>query len=269
MVTEGKDEKMQTFNLWDKTPGLCLETPVIEYFPAENRVSDATVVIYPGGGYGMRAPHEGKGYAEYFNSIGMDAFVCEYRVAPHYFPLPLLDARRAVRWVRHHAAEYGLDPHKVAVMGSSAGGHLAGLVSTYTAPIDFEDMDEIDREDPIPDATILCYTVCHMPDGTNVAHVGSFRNLCGERTDYETFSNDLNVTDATPPAFLWHTSDDDGVNVINSYLYATALRQHGIPHELHVFPHGPHGLGLAQAYPPVAQWAELMKNWLISMGWLK
>ena len=164
MVTEGKDEKMQTFNLWDKTPGLCEETPVIEYFPAENRVSDATVVIYPGGGYGMRAPHEGKGYAEYFNSIGMDAFVCEYRVAPHYFPLPLLDARRAVRWVRHHAAEYGLDPHKVAVMGSSAGGHLAGLVSTYTAPIDFEDMDEIDREDPIPDATILCYTVCHMPD---------------------------------------------------------------------------------------------------------
>ena len=260
---------MQTFNLWDKTPGLCEETPVLEYFPAENRVTDATVVIYPGGGYAMRAPHEGKGYAEYFNSIGMDAFVCEYRVTPHHFPLPLLDARRAVRWVRHNAAEYGLDPHKVAVMGSSAGGHLAGLVSTYTAPIDFEDQDDIDRENPIPDATILCYAVCHMPDETNVAHVGSFQNLCGERTDYETFSNDLNVTDFTPPAFLWHTSDDDCVNVINSYLYATALGKHGIPHELHVFPRGPHGLGLAQGLPHVAQWAGLMKNWLIEMGWLK
>jgi len=259
---------MTTIKLWDKTPGMCEEEPVLEYFPAENRISDATVVIYPGGGYGMRAPHEGKGYAEYFNTIGMDAFVCEYRVLPHRFPLELLDARRAVRWVRHHAAEYGLDPHKVAVMGSSAGGHLAGLVSTYTDPIDFEGLDEVDRENPIPDATILCYTVCHMPDETGVAHVGSFVNLLGDRTDYEKFSNDLNVTDTTPPAFLWHTSDDEGVNVINSYLYATALRQHGIPHELHVFPHGYHGLGLAESNPHVAQWAGLMANWLRSMGWL-
>ena len=259
---------MVTIKLWEKTPGLCLEEPVLEYYPADNRVTDAAVVIYPGGGYGMRAPHEGKGYAEYFNSFGMDAFVCEYRVSPHRFPLELLDARRAVRWVRHHAEEYGLDPHKVAVMGSSAGGHLAGLVSTYTAPIDFEGLDEVDTESPIPDATILCYAVCHMPDETHVAHVGSFENLCGERRDYETFSNDLNVTDSTPPAFLWHTSDDDCVNVINSYLYATALREHGIPHELHVFPHGYHGLGLAENNPHVAQWAGLMKNWLRTLGWL-
>ena len=260
---------MTSYQLWEKTPGMCEEIPVIEYYPAENRISDATVVIYPGGGYGMRAPHEGKGYAEYFNSVGMDAFVCEYRVYPHLFPLPLLDARRAVRWVRHHATEFGLDPHKVAVMGSSAGGHLAGMVSTYTAPIDFEDIDEIDRENPIPDATILCYTVCHYPDGTDVAHAGSFINLCGKDGDFKAVSNDLNVTDSTPPAFLWHTSDDGGVNVINTYLYATALREHGIPHEVHVFPRGPHGLGLAPDFPHVAQWAGLMKNWLIWMGWLK
>ena len=85
---------METIKLWENTPGLCLEEPVLEYFPAQKRISDATVVIYPGGGYGMRAPHEGKGYAEYFNAIGMDAFVCEYRVSPHRFPLELLDARR-------------------------------------------------------------------------------------------------------------------------------------------------------------------------------
>ena len=259
---------METLKLWDKVPGLCEEEPVLEYYPAETRVTDATVVIFPGGGYVFRAGHEGGGYAEYFNSIGMDAFVCEYRVAPHYFPLPLLDARRAVRYVRFHAAEYGLNPDKIAVMGSSAGGHLAGMVSTYTAPIDFEDTDEIDKVDPIPNATILCYAVIHMPDSTGVAHVGSFENLCADRIPFAAVSDDLNVTDKTPPAFLWHTSDDDCVNVINSYLYASALREHGIPHELHVFPHGNHGLGLAQNRPHVAQWAPLMKNWLVDLGWL-
>ena len=153
-------------------------------------------------------------------------------------------------------------------MGSSAGGHLAGMVSTYTAPIEYEDIDKIDRENGIPDATILCYPVLHAPDGTDVAHVGSFINLCGENGDFKAVSDDENVTDSTPPAFIWHTSDDDGVNVINSYLYASALRRHGIPHEVHVFPKGPHGLGLAPGFPHVAQWAPLMKNWLAFMGWL-
>ena len=161
-----------------------------------------------------------------------------------------------------------LDPQKIAVMGSSAGGHLAGMVSTYLSPIEGEGADEIDREDFLPDATILCYPVCHMPDETKVAHVGSFDNLCGGKIPYAAVSNDLNVTDETPPAFIWHTSDDAGVNVINSYLYAAALRRHGIPHEVHVFPHGAHGLGLAQSEPHVAQWAGLMKNWLVFMGWL-
>lgn len=260
---------MTTYHLWDKVPGMCEEEPVLEYFPAVRKTSDATVVIYPGGGYCIRAPHEGKGYAEFFNTLGMDAFVCEYRCAPHRFPLELLDARRAVRYVRAHAAEFGINPDKVAVMGSSAGGHLAGFVSTYTDPIDFEDTDEIDKLNPIPNATILCYAVCHMPDETNVAHVGSFQSLLGDRTDYEKFSNDLNVSDTTPPAFLWHTSNDDCVNVINSYLYAKALREHNIPHELHVFPNGWHGLGLAQDNPHVAQWSGLLKNWLKFMGWIK
>lgn len=258
---------MQTIHMWDKIPGLCEEEPVLEYYAAENKITDATVVIFPGGGYGGRAPHEGQGYAEYFNSIGMDAFVCEYRVSPHRFPLELLDARRAVRYVRAHAAEYGVNPDKVAVMGSSAGGHLAALVSTYTAPIEFEE-DETDRICPIPNATILCYPVCHMPDETNIAHVGSFNNLLGERKDYENFSPDLLVNDTTPTAFIWHTSDDGCVNVINSYLYAKALREHGILHEMHIFPHGNHGLGIAADFPHVAQWTGLLKNWLFNLGWL-
>lgn len=260
---------MITIQMWDKVPALTGEVPVLEYYPAENKKTDATVVIFPGGGYSGRAPHEGKGYAEYLNSIGIDAFVCEYRVSPYRFPLPLLDARRAVRYVRAHADEYGIDPAKVAVMGSSAGGHLAALVSTYTDGIDYEDIDDVDRQCPIPDTTILCYPVIHKPDETNVAHVGSYLNLLGEEEkDYDKYSPDLLVCDTTPPAFLWHTSDDDCVNVINSYLYASALRRHNIPHEMHIFPKGHHGLGLAEHLPHIAQWAPLLENWLVEIGWL-
>ncbi len=258
---------METINLWDKVPGMCNEVPVLEYFPAQEKKTTATVVILPGGGYAMRAEHEGKGYAEFFNSIGMDAFVCEYRVSPHRFPLPLLDARRAMRYVRANAEKFGIDPNRVAIMGSSAGGHLAALTSTYTDPIDFEE-DEIDKINPVPNASILCYPVIHLPDELNIAHVGSYQNLLGENTDYEKYSPDLLVSDTTPPAFLWHTSDDSCVNVINSYFYATALRRHNIKHELHVFPEGSHGLGLAKNSPQVAQWTGLLVNWLGGMGWL-
>ena len=217
----------------------------------------------------MRAGHEGQGYAEYFNALGMDAFVCEYRVAPHRFPLPLLDIRRSIRYVRAHAAEYGVNPEKIAVMGSSAGGHLAALVSTYTAPVEFEGTDELDEVCALPNASILCYPVVHLPDETNIAHVGSYKNLLGEDTDYAKYSPNLLVNDTTPTAFLWHTSDDAVVNVINSYLYAKALREHNIKHEMHIFPSGYHGLGVATNMPHVAQWTGLLKNWLIDLGWLK
>ena len=260
---------MTTIQLWENVPGLCEEVPVLEYYPAETKTSDATVVICPGGGYAMRAGHEGKGYAEYFNALGMDAFVCEYRVAPHRFPLPLLDIRRSIRYVRAHAAEYGVNPEKIAVMGSSAGGHLAALVSTYTAPVEFEGADELDEVCPLPNASILCYPVVHLPDETNIAHVGSYKNLLGEDTDYAKYSPNLLVNDTTPTAFLWHTSDDAVVNVINSYLYAKALREHNIKHEMHIFPSGYHGLGVATNMPHVAQWTGLLKNWLIDLGWLK
>ena len=209
---------MTTIKLWDKTPGMCEEEPVLEYFPAQNRISDATVVIYPGGGYGMRAPHAGKGYAEYFNTIGMDAFVCEYRVLPHRFPLELLDARRAVRWVRHHAAEYGLDPHKVAVMGSSAGGHLAGLVSTYTAPIDFEGIDEVDGENPIPDATLLSEVRAITPamiesaggGGTALSTGGMATKLTAARICMDA-GIDMMIVNGADPAILYDALDGKSV----------------------------------------------------------
>ena len=143
---------MKTISLWP-------DGTVMEYYPAEERRTDACVVVFPGGGYVGRAPHEGRGYAEYLNAIGMDAFVCEYRVKEPdpenpLYPWPLVDARRAVRWVRSHAAAYGVDPHKIAVMGSSAGGHLAASVSAYTGSLPGETHDETDAADCRPDATI-------------------------------------------------------------------------------------------------------------------
>ncbi len=254
---------MQTFKLWDNVPGLCEETPVLDYYPAQNKVTDATVVILPGGGYGMRAPHEGEGYALYFNSIGMDAFVCQYRVSPHCFPLPLLDSRRAIRFVRANAEKFGINKDKIAIMGSSAGGHLAALTSTYTRPIDFEGADEIDNQSPAPNATILCYPVICSPDSL-VAHVGSYDNLVGKGNHAQSvrFSCDKLVSETTPPAFVWHTSDDQTVNVANSLRYGEALRNHNILFELHVFPSGKHGLGLAPNSPYVARWADMLKAWL-------
>ncbi len=262
---------MERMLLWENTPGLCEETPVMEYYPAEEKKTNAAVVICPGGGYSGRAQHEGKDYAAFLNALGMDAFVCQYRVAPHRFPLPLLDIRRAIRLVRAKAKDFGIDPNKIAVMGSSAGGHLAALVSTYKDEIAYEGLDEIDNESPVPNAQILCYPVIHCPDEMEIAHVGSFNNLLGpDRVeDYPAFSCDSLVSDDTPQAFIWHTADDAGVNVRNSYLYATALRTHNISCEMHIFPNGRHGLGLAATeVPHVAQWAGLLQNWLGYIGWL-
>lgn len=254
--------------LWKNTPGMCEEIPEIHAYRPVEILTDASVVIFPGGGYAGRAPHEGHGYARFLSEKGIHAFVVDYRVAPHRFPLPLLDARRAMRFVRAHAADYGISKNKIAVMGSSAGGHLAAMVSTYTMPLEFENTDAIDVEDFLPNAQILCYPVICSPD-SGVAHKGSYYNLIGKRN--RTLENALdpvqNVTIATPPAFIWHTADDNCVNVINSYRYASALRQAGVSTELHVFPHGRHGLGLASGLPHVAQWSNLLLNWLEYCGW--
>ena len=262
---------MEKYTLWQYTPGLCEEIPEIDCYVPKTKCSDAAVVIFPGGGYRSRAMHEGDGYARFLNEHGITAFVVNYRVAPHTFPLQLLDARRAVRWVRANAKRYGLDTNRIAVMGSSAGGHLAALVSTYTKPIEFENQDSIDQENYLPNAQILCYPVIEQPGIENVSHAGSYRNLIGGADpDMETDLNPAkNVTPNTPEAFIWHTDADKGVSVINSYIYATALHNNEVPVELHVFPDGRHGLGLAPTIAHTAQWGNLMIKWLNRLGWLE
>lgn len=233
--------------------------PTITAYPASSK---GAVVIFPGGGYTGRAEHEGKGYATYLQSIGITSFVVDYRVAPYKNPAQISDAIRAVRYVRYHADRYGIDKDKIAVMGSSAGGHLAGSVSVHYDKKMYEETDEIDKESCRPDATILCYPVIDMFE---YRHDGSRQNLIGERAlhaDKELMSLYKHVTKDTPQAFIWHTSSDQAVPVENSLLYADALSKVQVPYEMHIYPMGRHGLGLAKEIPHVAQWAKALENWL-------
>lgn len=262
--------KKEVFNLWDNTPGMCEETPTITAYIPDEVKSDGAVVIMPGGGYGCRAPHEGEGYAVFLAEHGITAFVCGYRVSPHRFPLPLLDSRRAIRYVRYHAAKYGLDKEKIYIMGSSAGGHLAALTSTYILPVEFEGADDIDKENARPNGQILCYPVIKLL-GKGIAHLGSGANLLAEKQAEmgEELSPDLIADENTPRAFIWHTFDDGGVNVINSLDYAKRLRQMNVDVEMHIYPNGPHGLGLAPENPHVADWSQRLMAWLEYNGFFK
>ena len=257
---------IEKYNLWETIPGMHEEIPQITAYIPEYTKKNGAVVIYPGGGYRARAPHEGKGYAEFLATNGYCAFVVEYRVSPHRFPAPLLDARRGVKFARFYADKYGYDKNKIAVMGSSAGGHLAAFTSTFMEEIPVENSDDIDREDFVPNAQILCYPVIDLH--TPIAHEGSGMNLLGDKydSDYEKYIPRLLVSDKTPQAFIWHTFADDCVDVRNSLHYASAMKAQGIPVEMHIFPDGGHGKGRSLADDKVsahiAQWNDLLLNWL-------
>lgn len=259
----------EIFNLWENEIPYFIggEAPTITYYKAQRKLGRGTVVVCPGGGYSGRAAHEGGCYAEYLNSRGLDAFVLDYRVAPNKYPAALSDARRAIRFVRHNAEKFGIDPDKIAIMGSSAGGHLAAHASTYIGELSEEVGDEIDRESYIPNGQILCYPVIDKE-----GHLGSYQNLLGEKLDelWASVTPYNLASEKTPPAFIWHTADDSCVDVKNTYRYATRLRELLVPSELHVFPHGKHGLGLANApwieEPHVTPWSELMISWLELYG---
>jgi len=241
--------------------------PYLELFPAPSQEVRGAVLICPGGGYVNRAAHEAAPIAEAYREAGFHAFVVQYRVNPHLHPAPLLDVSRALRLIRRHASDWRVDPQHIAVCGFSAGGHLTASLGVHYG------LDEINTGDPLdaisarPDALILSYAVI---SGKHFRHVGSFTNLLGPDPSPEALalmSLEAHVTADTPPAFLWHTADDPVVPVANSLSFAEALSEHGIPFELHVYPHGAHGLGLAPAAPHVATWMGLSIAWLQDMGW--
>ena len=252
---------MVEFTLWEKEGA----TRIVWHQPKEKK-TDAAVVVFPGGGYACLCDYEGKDYAEWLNTLGITAFVVYYHVAPDHFPLPLLDARRAVRFVRANAEKFGVAMDKIAVMGSSAGGHLSALVSTYTDGIDGEGVDEIDNYDFLPNAQILCYPVISSDE--SVFHGGSYHNLLADRYEEKAnFDPELLATEKTPPAFIWHTAEDNTVPVANACRYMAALASKGVYGELHVFPFGAHGKALALDDPHVAQWKGALVNWLKLIGW--
>ncbi|HVF09538.1 MAG TPA: alpha/beta hydrolase [Abditibacteriaceae bacterium] len=252
--------------------------PYLELFPLATDEPRGAVLICPGGGYASRAEHEGAVVARRFNEDGFHAFVAQYRVAPQRHPAPLFDVARAIRIIRHRAAQWKVEPSKIAVCGFSAGGHLAASLGVHfneatpaagstPASTPGSTPDGLDALSCRPDALILCYPVI---SAVASAHAGSFHNLMG--TDAppdlrQKMSLELQVTPATPPAFLWHTFDDMAVPVENSLLFAHALRRQSIPFEMHIYPTGRHGLGLAEEDAHVATWMPLCCEWLRSMGW--
>ena len=222
------------------------------------------IVVLPGGGYSRRAPHEGAPIAEFFNSQGFHAVVVDYRVAPNRYPAPLADAQRVIKILRYHAKEWKIAPNRIVTCGFSAGGHLCG--STLLFPdVYASDVtpDAIDAMDCTPNGGILCYPVISVSEP--FGHCNSGKKLLGEER-YEREQDDFclqkKVTATTPKAFLWHTSTDEIVNVKNSLVFGEMLRDNGIPFEMHVFPEGRHGLGLAKAYPDISEWARLAANWV-------
>ncbi len=265
---------MQSFDLWQgDVPGKThRETPKIHYYPAQEKKGRGAIIIFAGGGYGARMAYEDAEYAEYINRFGIDTFVVDYRVtnrvAPGIFPDPLLDARRAVRFVRDNAEKFGIDPNKIAVMGSSAGGHLSAAVSTCRMKLDGEGIDALDEVDYLPNAQILCYPVTSV-----MSHRGSYVNLLGEAkmNNADALDPILLADEKTPPAFIWHTAADEMVNVLGTYGYAKRLKELGVPVEMHIFPFGRHGLALGKSEDGehhVAVWTELLRRWLVLFGFI-
>ncbi len=251
--------------LW---PHLPVEAASIRAYPAAPGCG-AAMVVCPGGGYAGHAEHEAEPVARWLNRHGVSAFVLRYRVAPNRHPAPLQDVQRAMRWVRAGARRWALDPERIGVMGFSAGGHLAASAGILP-PLPIPSPLGPDPLDPVPcrpAVMVLGYPVISM--GRH-AHAGSRANLLGPDPSSSlrtSVSLELRVAADTSPAFIWHTADDATVPVQNALLLAQALGRRGRPFALHVYPHGPHGLGLAGGTAAAAWTAECL-SFLAEVGFL-
>jgi acetyl esterase/lipase len=238
------------------------EKPVIKGWINGNEYTEATLTIYPakkpngqaiiacpGGGYaGVATTHEGHDMATWFNTQGITYAVLHYRMPYGKHEIPLSDAHQAIRYMRKNAEQFGFN--QLGIMGSSAGGHLASTAATH-----------FDAETR-PDFQILFYPVVTM---TEYTHQGSKDNLLGKNPSEELvklYSNELQVTEQTPPAFIMHSSDDTVVPVQNTLNYYLSLCKHGVPASVHFYPIGGHGWGYNESFPYKAQWKDEMEKWL-------
>jgi acetyl esterase/lipase len=241
------------------------------YFAAPGKSTGAAFIICPGGGYAALAPHEGYQYALWLNEQGISGFVLRYRLGSDGYrhPAMLLDVQRAIRYVRRNAEKWQLDPNRIGVIGSSAGGHLAATALTHFDKGNPADTDSINRVSSRPDVGILCYPVITMGPNT---HSGSKRNLLGDNPNpaqVELLSNEKQVTSEMPPVFIFHTVEDSAVKVENSMDFAAALRLHGVPFQFHLYAKGAHGMGLGGAQWDPAnrhEWTRECALWLKELG---
>jgi acetyl esterase/lipase len=241
------------------------DQPSLTHFPPTAKPTGASVIVFPGGGYGMLAPHEGEAYAQWLAAQGIHAWVLQYRLGPHGYrhPAMLHDAARSVRTVRHLCRSQGLDPARIGVMGSSAGGHLVATIITQFDAGQPGAVDAIERESSRPDLGILCYPVITMKEPH--AHLGSRENLLGASPNpqlVDALSAELHVRSDTPPAFIWHTVADNAVPVENALIFAAALRRAGVPFALSLYENGVHGLGLGSPASPAPPWTVDCLHWL-------
>ncbi|MCB9266762.1 MAG: alpha/beta hydrolase [Lewinellaceae bacterium] len=243
------------------------------YLADVDKATGAAVMICPGGGYGHLAMEkEGTKIAQWYNSLGVHAFVLKYRLGnpegtEYQHPAMLNDARRGLRIIRSGAQKWGIDPDRIGVMGFSAGGHLASTLGTHFDDGRPEAEDPVERVSCLPNFMVLAYPVISL--NTKYVHAGSRRNLLGAtpRTeDVDFLSNETQVKPLTPPAFLFHTDADTAVPAENSVRFYLALREAGIPAELHIYEKGRHGVGFAPDDPVLSTWKDRLADWLKNRG---
>jgi acetyl esterase/lipase len=240
------------------------------FLPPKEKATGAAVIICPGGGYLRLSPKESGPSAEWLNSIGVAAFVLKSRLGPRYHhPAPLQDAARAIRTVRARAAEWGVDPKRIGILGFSAGGHLASTAGTHYDTGRPDAADPVERVSSRPDLMILVYPVITMREKT---HSGSKTRLLGPTPSEDLvalLSNEEHVTPDTPPTFLVHTVNDAGVPVENTLTFAMALRRAGVPFEVHLYERGRHGFAMGDGDPALSSWPGRCADWLRLRGFAR
>lgn len=247
---------------------LVTEPTITPYFPDKDKATGTAIIIFPGGSYiNLATGHEGEAIAKEFNKFGLAAFVVKYRLPSDQIMMdktigPLQDAERAIQIVRQRASEWGINPHKVGIIGFSAGGHLASTLDTHFDKVVIDNKDNISMR---PDFAMLIYPVISFGP---YAHVFSRENLIGKNPSQQLidlYSNEKQVTPDTPPTFLVHAEDDDVVPVQNSLLFYDALLKNKVKAEMHLFQEGGHGFGLINSKNK-DRWSEWAENWLKENG---
>lgn len=262
---------LKTIPLWDgRAPDAKgdgpLDSPTLTVIGTDGAVSSgAAVIVAPGGGYrALATGQEGRQVGDWFAAHGVTAFVLSYRLtsAGYRYPVALHDAQRAIRWVRSHAAEYGLDPQRIGMIGFSAGGHLTAMASTSFDGGDVNAADPVERASSRPDFAVLAYPCITCAAERDLGLFEGHPDAKAKRA----INPALNVRADTPRTFIFHTTTDEVISPTESIAYFNALNSARVPVELHVFGDGRHGLGLAMTDPVLGTWPNLLRDWLDKSG---